>query len=401
MSDELIQPEKKVGIGAYISLIFACVFFSGAFASNHWWGIFDFITLNGTWGKVVQNVTMNDAGALQTVLGNFRGKGGSGAIDGFCFALTLIPTIMFSIAMVTVCEYYGALEAARKLLTPILRGLLGIPGSACLALIASLQSSDGGAAMTRQLKDEGKLTEKEVTIFATFQQTAGAGIGSFLASGAVLFTLMGPDGKPLLPIALGVGLGIELLGKVVAAWIMRIILFRAGKNKNRKRKMAEENMATAVQPERKEIVTEVFVRGAKKGWGIAIGSMLPNVVMAFVIIKALNITGILTLVGDTCGPVMEIFGLPGEAIVVLLGAWLSAGGGVGTAIALHSSGALNGTDLAILTPAIFLMGSQVQYLGRVLGVIGVSGRMVPIIMAVPVIVAILSLWVMRLIVLAS
>lgn len=399
MSDELIQPEKKVGIGAYISLIFACVFFSGAFASNHWWGIFDFITLNGTWGKVVQNVTMNDAGALQTVLGNFRGKGGSGAIDGFCFALTLIPTIMFSIAMVTVCEYYGALEAARKLLTPILRGLLGIPGSACLALIASLQSSDGGAAMTRQLKDEGKLTEKEVTIFATFQQTAGAGIGSFLASGAVLFTLMGPDGKPLLPIALGVGLGIELLGKVVAS--SSVPAKSPPLNKNRKRKMAEENMAAAVQPERKEIVTEVFVRGAKKGWGIAIGSMLPNVVMAFVIIKALNITGILTLVGDTCGPVMEIFGLPGEAIVVLLGAWLSAGGGVGTAIALHSSGALNGTDLAILTPAIFLMGSQVQYLGRVLGVIGVSGRMVPIIMAVPVIVAILSLWVMRLIVLAS
>ena len=47
------------------------------------------------------------------------------------------------------------------------------------------------------------------------------------------------------------------------------------------------------------------------------------------------------------------------------------------------------------------MGSQVQYLGRVLGVIGVSGKMVPIIMTVPVIVAILSLWVMRLIVLAS
>ena len=93
MSDELIQPEKKVGIGAYISLIFACVFFSGAFASNHWWGIFDFITLNGTWGKVVQTAVMNDAGTLQTVLGNFRGKGGSGAIDGFCFALTLIPSV--------------------------------------------------------------------------------------------------------------------------------------------------------------------------------------------------------------------------------------------------------------------------------------------------------------------
>ena len=29
--------------------------------------------------------------------------------------------------------------------------------------------------------------------------------------------------------------------------------------------MTEEKMAAAVQPERKEIVTDVFVRGAKKG----------------------------------------------------------------------------------------------------------------------------------------
>lgn len=31
--------EEKVGIGAYLSLIFAIIFFSGLCASSHWWGV--------------------------------------------------------------------------------------------------------------------------------------------------------------------------------------------------------------------------------------------------------------------------------------------------------------------------------------------------------------------------
>lgn len=152
---------------------------------------------------------------------------------------------------------------------------------------------------------------------------------------------------------------------------------------------------------KKEMVTDVFVRGAYQGWGIATHSMIPNVLMAFVIIKALNITGILAMVGKVCGPVMAIFGLPGEAIMVLLGAWMSMGGGVGVAVALFEGGKLVGADLGILAPAIFLMGSQVQYLGRCLGVIGIEGKMIPVTMAIPIIVALISLWVMKLIVLAA
>ena len=44
--------EGKVGIGGYISLVFAIVFFSGVCAGNHWWAIFDFSTLNGAFGKL-------------------------------------------------------------------------------------------------------------------------------------------------------------------------------------------------------------------------------------------------------------------------------------------------------------------------------------------------------------
>ena len=207
--------QNQVGIGGYISLIFAIVFFSGLCASKQWWGIFDFTS----------GVTETD-GAIKTAMTTFRGKGGSGAIDGFMFALTLVPTVMFALAMITIFDHYGALRAARKLLTPVLRPLLGIPGGATLALIASLQSTDGGAALTRQLKDSGELTEREINIFASFQMTADACITNFFSSGAVLFTLVAADGTPAVPVSIGLCLAVMLVGKVFAANLMRIILIR-------------------------------------------------------------------------------------------------------------------------------------------------------------------------------
>lgn len=45
--------------------------------------------------------------------------------------------------------------------------------------------------------------------------------------------------------------------------------------------------------ESKPMITDVFVAGARKGWTIATTSTLPNVLMAFVVIKALTITGAL------------------------------------------------------------------------------------------------------------
>lgn len=152
---------------------------------------------------------------------------------------------------------------------------------------------------------------------------------------------------------------------------------------------------------KKMMITDVFVNGAFQGWNIATHSTIPNVLMAFVIIKMLNISGALDFIGTCLGPVMAIFGLPGEAAMILLGGWMSMGGGVGVAVALFDKGAVDGTQLAIVIPAIYLMGSQVQYMGRCLGVIGIQGSDMFEIMAVPPIVALLSLWVMRLVVLGS
>jgi len=215
--------EGKVTVGSYLALLFAMVFFSGAFQSNSWYGIFDFTTLTGSFGTVVQAVSETSEG-IKTSMTSFRGIGGNGARDGFMFALSLMPTIMFALGMISVLEYYGALHAARQLLTPLLRPLLGIPGNSALALIASLQSTDAGAAMTRQLHDEGHLTQRETNIFAMFQFSAGAGLINFFASGAVLFTLTKGNGELAVTASMGLGIVVMFFFKCVGTNIFRAYL---------------------------------------------------------------------------------------------------------------------------------------------------------------------------------
>lgn len=54
-------------------------------------------------------------------------------------------------------------------------------------------------------------------------------------------------------------------------------------------------------------------------------------------------------------------------------------------------------DITILIPAIFLMGSQLQYMGRLLGVADVPKKYWPLLMAVSVINAVIAMLVMRVI----
>ena len=152
------------------------------------------------------------------------------------------------------------------------------------------------------------------------------------------------------------------------------------------------------EPQEKPMLTDVFVSGVKRGWGIATGSMLPNVLMAFILIYVLKLTGILDLIGTVCGPVMKIFGLPGEALMVLLAAWLSMGGGVGVASSLFAAGSLSLHDIAVIAPAMYLMGSQVQYIGRLLGVVGTPGKYIPVMVLISIINALLALLVMQIVV---
>lgn len=136
---------------------------------------------------------------------------------------------------------------------------------------------------------------------------------------------------------------------------------------------------------------DTFLEGMRKGLKIAALNMLPNVVVAFVLIKALQITGLLDQIGTFFTPVMQIFHLPGEAVTVLLSTFLSAGGGVGAAAGLYSHEVLNSVHLSILMPAIFLMGAQVQYAGRILGVIGIKSKHFPALFLISLVNALMAM----------
>ena len=135
-------------------------------------------------------------------------------------------------------------------------------------------------------------------------------------------------------------------------------------------------------------IMDMFIDGARRGFTIATTSLLPNVVMAFVIIQALKVTGLLDIVGNVCEPVMALWGLPGAV--------MSMGGGVGVCASLVAAGSLNGHDATILLPAIYLMGNPVQNTGRCLGTAGVNPKYYPHIITVCVINALLSMWLMQL-----
>lgn len=140
---------------------------------------------------------------------------------------------------------------------------------------------------------------------------------------------------------------------------------------------------------------DIFIVGLKKGLNIGLYSLLPNVLMAFVLTYVLQLWGVMDFLGATCGGLMGIFDLPGQAITVLLATWLSCGAGVGVAASLVASNVLDGHDVTILAPAFILMASQIQYMGRLLGVADVPKKYWPILMLNSVLMAFLGMILMR------
>ena len=201
---------NKVTWKGYLSLFVLIVLFSGVFKdADNFLKAFDFANLTGSFGQVVDGV-------------DFTGKGGTGAKDGFLFALTLVPTVALAVGIIDVVESMGAMKAAAKIFNPILRPLLGIPGTAGVAFVSSFTSSDVASIMTKELVESGDMTDDERTIFVAYQYAGSAVILNTINTQA-----------PLLPIALmavGPIILIEIFCKLLGANMIRLYI----KMKNKK-----------------------------------------------------------------------------------------------------------------------------------------------------------------------
>lgn len=206
--------KQKVKLVGYISLVIAILFFSGIFKDAEGaLRALDFTNVLGSFGKLGK---LSEGSG--TIASDFRGTGGVGVRDGWLFALTLAPAVMLALGVVKIVEDMDGLKAAQNLLSPLLRPCLGIPGFCGLALIASLQSTDAGAAMTGTLYNEGLISEKENLIFTGFQYSAGALITNYLSSGAGLF--------PFLEVPIFIPLVIAFVFKFVTGNIIRVYAAR-------------------------------------------------------------------------------------------------------------------------------------------------------------------------------
>lgn len=171
---------RKVPWYGYLALIGTILFLSGVFQyASGPLKAFDFLNAVGDFGNMGE--ITEGTGVLAS---NFKGIGGTGAKDAFLLALTIAPAIIAAFGVVEICKEFDGLMAGEKLLTPILKPILGIPGSAGIALVTSLTSSDAGAALTSSLYSDGYLTDKERLIFTVFQFSSPTLVLNFFAVGA-------------------------------------------------------------------------------------------------------------------------------------------------------------------------------------------------------------------------
>ena len=350
--------QKRAAWCGYVVLLLGILSFSGVFKTL--WGgslrMLDFQTLLGSYGVI--------GGAGSSV--DFRGVGGTGVKDGFLLAVSLCPTEMFALAVIAVIEQCGGLEAARRLLTPLLRPVLGVNGSAGIAVVSSLQSTDAGAGMTADLWEKGFLSGRERDILAAFQFTAGALLANYFVIGAALFPVMEQN-----DLNIGWSVLLVIAAKIISANIVRGCF--------------SKDSTTTISGSGQTFVSdgygshhslmEAFLSGANKGWKISVTSTIPNVMLAFAVIRFLDLSGVLNLLSQLFGPIMGIAGLPGAAAMVYFSSLLSGAGASGAAVSLLLSGDLTAVHCAVLFPAILIMTGTVQYLGRVLGTAKVDRKL--------------------------
>ncbi len=155
--------------------------------------------------------------------------------------------------------------------------------------------------------------------------------------------------------------------------------------------------AVAPAAEKKQSMIEIFINGAKKGWNVAINTIMPAMVLGYALVQAFKVTGALDVLGKIGGPVMSIFGLPGEAITVLISAFFAKAAGAATAFNLYQAGILTAAQATLCIMPSMLMGTLVGHYARIVLVTEANKKYTPLFFAIPIIDSIIGMLIMRVI----
>ncbi|NCC20560.1 nucleoside recognition protein [Candidatus Saccharibacteria bacterium] len=156
--------------------------------------------------------------------------------------------------------------------------------------------------------------------------------------------------------------------------------------------------ATVAAQQAKRSLLEEFIFGAKNGFYLGVEKIIPAMILAYVLILFLKITGLMAIIGNVISPVMAIFGLPGEAIVALISAFFAKAAGAATAATLYADGTINAVQATILFPATITMGTLIGHFVRCVVASGANPKHHPMLVAIPIIDAVLSMLLTRMII---
>ena len=155
---------------------------------------------------------------------------------------------------------------------------------------------------------------------------------------------------------------------------------------------------TVAAQQAKRSLLEEFIFGAKNGFYLGVEKIIPAMILAYVLILFLKITGLMAIIGNVISPVMAIFGLPGEAIVALISAFFAKAAGAATAATLYADGTINAVQATILFPATITMGTLIGHFVRCVVASGANPKHHPMLVAIPIIDAVFSMLLTRMII---
>ena len=155
------------------------------------------------------------------------------------------------------------------------------------------------------------------------------------------------------------------------------------------------NTAAAAVPAKakKPSIVDTFLKGCAKGFKVGIENITPAMILGYV----LKETGLMDILGTVMSPVMGLFGLPGEAFAVLISAFFAKASGCATAASMYEAGALTLGQASMMLPACILMGTLIGHYARIVLVTDTNKKWHPLLIAVCLLDAAISLVIMRII----
>ncbi len=96
-------------------------------------------------------------------------------------------------------------------------------------------------------------------------------------------------------------------------------------------------MSENKQLTKKPSIISTFLGGCYRGFEVGIKNIVPAMILGYTLVYILQATGVMDLLGSVLSPVMGVFGLPGEAVAVLISAFFAKAAGCGQPLCMPAA----------------------------------------------------------------